>query len=171
MKCSNCGKNNANVSFNQNINGEVTNLHLCEECAHKLGIFNSFDDIFSPMILDLDFMLLEEIKCKNCGYTLSKYKSTGLFGCDNCYSTFKNEVDRILKTIQGSNRHIGRLNASKSKDSKDEVKAKKQVKENKKENKLEELKAKLQKEIKAEEFEKAAITRDEIKKLEKEGNK
>ena len=54
---------------------------------------------------------------------------------------------------------------------KDEVKAKKQVKENKKENKLEELKAKLQKEIKAEEFEKAAITRDEIKKLEKEGNK
>ena len=41
----------------------------------------------------------------------------------------------------------------------------------KKENKLEELKAKLQKEIKAEEFEKAAITRDEIKKLEKEGNK
>ena len=71
MKCSNCGKNNANVSFNQNINGEVTNLHLCEECAHKLGIFNSFDDIFSPMILDLDFMLPEEIKCKNCGYTLS----------------------------------------------------------------------------------------------------
>ena len=50
MKCSNCGKNNANVSFNQNINGEVTNLHLCEECAHKLGIFNSFDDIFSPTI-------------------------------------------------------------------------------------------------------------------------
>ena len=163
MKCSNCGKNNANVSFNQNINGEVTNLHLCEECAHKLGIFNSFDDIFSPMILDLDFMLPEEIKCKNCGYTLSKYKSTGLFGCDNCYSTFKNEVDRILKTIQGSNRHVGRLNAAKTKTTKEKVE--------KVDNKLDSLKARLQEEIKAEEFEKAAITRDEIKKLEKEGNK
>lgn len=169
MKCSNCGKNNANVSFNQNINGEVTNLHLCEECAHKLGIFNSFDDIFSPMIMDLDFMLPEEIKCKNCGYTLSKYKSTGLFGCDNCYNTFKNEVDRILKTIQGKNRHVGRLDAAKV-ENKKEDKEKTKVKA-KEENKLDILKARLQKEIKAEEFEKAAITRDEIKKLEKEGNK
>ena len=50
MKCSNCGKNNANVSFNQNINGEVTNLHLCEECAHKLGIFNSFEYLILLMI-------------------------------------------------------------------------------------------------------------------------
>ena len=166
MKCSNCGKNNANVSFQQNINGEVTSLHLCEECAHKLGIFNSFDDIFSPMTLDFDFMLPEEIKCKNCGYTLSKYKSTGLFGCDNCYSTFKNEVDRILKTIQGSNRHVGRLNAAKTKAN---TKGKEKVE--KVDNKLDSLKARLQKEIKAEEFEKAAITRDEIKKLEKEGNK
>ena len=123
------------------------------------------------MILDLDFMLPEEIKCKNCGYTLSKYKSTGLFGCDNCYSTFKNEVDRILKTIQGSNRHVGRLNASKIQDKTEDVKTKKQVKADKAENKLDELKERLQKEIKAEEFEKAAITRDEIKKLEKGGNK
>ena len=163
MKCSNCGKNNANVSFQQNINGEVTSLHLCEECAHKLGIFNSFDDIFSPMTLDFDFMLPEEINCKNCGYTLSKYKSTGLFGCDNCYSTFKNEVDRILKTIQGSNRHVGRLNAAKTKTTKEKVE--------KVDNKLDSLKARVQEEIKAEEFEKAAITRDEIKKVEKEGNK
>ena len=116
-------------------------------------------------------MLPEEIKCKNCGYTLSKYKSTGLFGCDNCYSTFKNEVDRILKTIQGSNRHVGRLNASKIQDKTEDVKTKKQVKADKAENKLDELKERLQKEIKAEEFEKAAITRDEIKKLEKGGNK
>jgi len=166
MKCSNCGKNNATINFNQNINGEITNLHLCEECAHKLGIFNSFDDIFSPMILDLDFVLPEEVKCPNCGYTLSKYKSTGLFGCDTCYDTFKNEIDRMLKTIQGKNRHVGRLNSSNvtAKDNYSKVKAKKG-------DKLEELKAKLQEEIKNEEFEKAAITRDEIKKLEKGGNK
>ena len=119
------------------------------------------------MVLDWGYVLPEEIKCKNCGYTLSKYKSTGLFGCDNCYSTFKNEVDRILKTIQGSNRHVGRLNASKIQDKTEDVKTKKQVKADKAENKLDELKERLQKEIKAEEFEKAAITRDEIKKLEK----
>ena len=86
--------------------------------------------------------------------------------------SYYNKWDPIKKQSRVAKRvHVGRLNASKSKDSKDEVKTKRQVKKNKKENKLEELKAKLQKEIKAEEFEKAAITRDEIKKLEKEGNK
>ena len=104
MKCSNCGKNTATITYKQNINGEVTNLNLCESCAHKLGIFNSFENIFSPMILDMDYILPEEIKCKNCGYTLSKYKTTGLFGCGNCYDTFKNEIDNILLKIQGKNR-------------------------------------------------------------------
>ena len=114
MKCSNCGKNTATITYKQNINGEVTNLNLCESCAHKLGIFNSFENIFSPMILDMDYILPEEIKCKNCGYTLSKYKTTGLFGCGNCYDTFKNEIDNILLKIQGKNRHVGKLNKSKT---------------------------------------------------------
>lgn len=154
MKCSNCGKNIATITYKQNINGEITNLNLCENCAHKLGIFNSFEDIFSPMVLDLDYILPEEIKCKNCGYTLSKYKSTGLFGCDNCYNTFKNEIDSMLLKIQGKNRHIGKLND------------KKEVKEK---SKLEELKENLKQAIKEEKFEEAAIIRDEIKKIEKGG--
>ena len=60
MKCSNCGSNNANVTYEQNINGEVTTLKLCEKCAQKLGIFNSFDNIFSPMVLDLDYINIEK---------------------------------------------------------------------------------------------------------------
>ncbi len=157
MKCSNCGKNTATITYKQNINGEVTNLNLCESCAHKLGIFNSFENIFSPMILDMDYILPEEIKCKNCGYTLSKYKTTGLFGCGNCYDTFKNEIDNILLKIQGKNRHVGKLNKSKTDFN---------VKE---ENRVSDLKEKLQKLIKEEKFEEAAIIRDEIKKLEKGG--
>ena len=109
------------------------------------------------MILDMDYILPEEIKCKNCGYTLSKYKTTGLFGCGNCYDTFKNEIDNILLKIQGKNRHVGKLNKSKTDFN---------VKE---ENKVSDLKEKLQKLIKEEKFEEAAIIRDEIKKLEKGG--
>lgn len=158
MKCSRCGKNNANISYEQNINGEITNLHLCENCAKDLGIFNSFDDIFSPMVLDLDYILPEEIKCKNCGYTLSKYKSTGLFGCAECYNTFKRDVDSILQRIQGKKRHVeGRLNPSREK----EVKTVKTVE---KVDKLSELTEKLQNLIKEEKFEEAALVRDEIKK-------
>ena len=163
MKCSNCGKNNANISYKQNINGEVTNLNLCESCAKKLGIFNSFDDIFTPMVLDWGYVLPEEIKCKNCGYTLSKYKSTGLFGCPSCYDTFKKEVDSILLKIQGKNRNI------ESKNDRAIVKNVKEKIKSKKKNELEELKDELQKLIKEEKFEDAAIVRDKIKAIESKG--
>ena len=66
MKCENCGKNEVTFVYQSNINGKVTEKHLCSECAEKLGYTqriaahsqrmmqnffgNSFfDDFFSPM--------------------------------------------------------------------------------------------------------------------------
>ncbi|MDR1590330.1 MAG: UvrB/UvrC motif-containing protein [Oscillospiraceae bacterium] len=37
MKCENCGKNEINFHFTSNVNGVVTERHLCSECASKLG--------------------------------------------------------------------------------------------------------------------------------------
>ncbi|MDR2615182.1 MAG: UvrB/UvrC motif-containing protein [Oscillospiraceae bacterium] len=37
MKCENCGKNEINFHFTSNVNGVVTERHLCSECAAKLG--------------------------------------------------------------------------------------------------------------------------------------
>lgn len=36
MKCTNCGKNNASYHYRYELNGEVTEAHLCHECAAKL---------------------------------------------------------------------------------------------------------------------------------------
>ncbi len=36
MKCTNCGKNNASYHYRMNVNGQVTEAHLCPECAAKL---------------------------------------------------------------------------------------------------------------------------------------
>ena len=36
MKCTNCGKNNAVSHYRYEINGKVTEAHLCEECARQL---------------------------------------------------------------------------------------------------------------------------------------
>ena len=155
MICSNCGKNNASITYKQNINGKKITLNLCDNCAHEIGIFNSFDEIFSPMILDFEYVLPEEIKCKKCGYTLSKYRSTGLFGCDECYKTFKKEIDEILLKIQGKNRQI------------------KEEKNIKKEsiNQVDKLKQELQELVNQEKFEEAAVIRDKIKDLEKKSKK
>lgn len=155
MICSNCGKNNASITYKQNINGKKITLNLCDNCAHEIGIFNSFDDIFSPMILDFEYVLPEEIKCKKCGYTLSKYRSTGLFGCDECYNTFKKEIDEILLKIQGKNRQI-----------KEKINIKKENI-----NQVDKLKQELQELVKQEKFEEAAVIRDKIKDLEKKSKK
>lgn len=37
MKCENCGKNEVTFVFQSNVNGQVTEKHLCSECAEKLG--------------------------------------------------------------------------------------------------------------------------------------
>ena len=37
MKCQNCGKNEINFHYSSNINGSVTEAHLCSECASKAG--------------------------------------------------------------------------------------------------------------------------------------
>ena len=112
------------------------------------------------MVLDLDYILPEEVKCKKCGYTLSRYKSTGLFGCDECYDTFKNEIDAILLRLQGKNRTL-KLKADKKVDKKPDKKV----------SKLDDLKEKLKKLVENEEFEEAAKIRDEIKKLENKSSK
>ena len=38
MFCNMCGKNKVSVHFQQVINGEMTDLHLCDSCAEKQGI-------------------------------------------------------------------------------------------------------------------------------------
>ena len=67
MKCEHCGKNEVTFMYRSSVNGNVTEQHLCGECAEKLGytrtmaahnrsmmqsFFNRnslFDDFFSPL--------------------------------------------------------------------------------------------------------------------------
>jgi Uncharacterized protein with conserved CXXC pairs len=64
MKCEHCGKNEATFYYKSNINGNVTEHHLCSDCARELGyadsmeksfgsfgqgLFGGFDDFFAPM--------------------------------------------------------------------------------------------------------------------------
>lgn len=37
MKCENCGKNEVAFVYQSNVNGNITEKHLCAECAEKLG--------------------------------------------------------------------------------------------------------------------------------------
>ena len=51
MKCQHCGKNEATFYFKSNINGEVRQVHLCQECAVELGYTEKIRGGFRPMNL------------------------------------------------------------------------------------------------------------------------
>lgn len=42
MKCDRCGRNEATFYYKSNINGKVTQVHLCSQCAEELGYTDSF---------------------------------------------------------------------------------------------------------------------------------
>ena len=193
MLCQNCGSNEANVKYTQIINGVKKQMNLCESCAKKLGIDNMtlnmpsidfsnflggmFDDDMSAFFPSL--IKPETLLCEKCGSSYEDFIDSGKFGCDECYNTFTNQIDALLKNIHGANRHVGRdkrmIGTSKIEKAdktnvegeKNEIK-KETSKEEKNQNKLKELQERLKQEIKEERYEDAAKTRDEIKKMEAE---
>ena len=42
MRCDRCGKNEATFYYKSNINGKVTQEHLCPQCGEELGYTDSF---------------------------------------------------------------------------------------------------------------------------------
>ncbi len=177
MLCENCKKREANVCYSENINGVKREMHLCEECSKELGIseqmnFNmglDFPSIFGGIFEDFP-MLLNEVKdvtCKTCGLSFDDIVSTGRLGCPDCYETFESRLDPILKRLQGSNRHNGRLGEIPEKKIDIKKTEKKKETETTKESKIEKLEKDLKDAIKEEKYEEAAKIRDEIKKLSK----
>lgn len=180
MLCQNCGENEANVRYTKIVNGVKKEMALCEKCSKELGI-NSLDFSMpinlSSFLGDFlketanetmsSFAKTKEMDCKECGMSFDDFVKLGKFGCSNCYSTFENRIDSILKNIQGANTHIGRkgklinCELEKAKEKVEEKQIKKEI------SKIEDLKQQLKKAIKDERYEDAAKIRDEIKEIEK----
>lgn len=98
----------------QIVQGEVSELYLCEECAKKRGLMDpaslSFNEKFFPEnfkqqienllkkveqdVNNIRYQqeLQEEdtpaISCPICDFSLAGYRKTGRLGCPDCYTVF-----------------------------------------------------------------------------------
>ncbi len=163
MYCERCHKQPATVHMQQFVNGQKAEIHLCTDCASQLDMHFSFDNFFQGF-LDSFFNTqlksvadeasqIRMVKCDTCGLTYEGFKNTGRLGCADCYHTFRNELNSILKNVQGSNQHQGKF-------------PKKAGAELLNKRHIQNLKVQLTKAIEAEEYETAAKLRDEIRELE-----
>lgn len=166
MQCDICHKNEATVHLTEIIDNQITELHLCEECARQKGSqmeqhFGLADLLAGLADLGQQFEApgKTEVKCSNCGLTYQDFRRIGRLGCSVCYETFRDSLGVLLKRIHGSTQHLGRAPT-------------KVVTAVRKKTEIDTLRVKLARAIEMEEFEEAAKLRDTIRAQEaKKGKK
>jgi len=174
MLCDICGKNPATVHLTEIIDNNMTELHLCEECAQKKGVqmeshFGLADLLAGLADLGGQFPTTEKgvkIKCSKCGLTYEDFKKIGRLGCGECYAAFKESLLPLLKRIHGSTQHNGKSPVKRRRLVKTAGTGGGKAQAGRIKNELQELKEKLQQAIQQEAFEEAAKLRDKIKELE-----
>jgi len=163
MLCEKCKKNTATIFYQQIINGEKREYHICEECAANMQNGVSFDTIFKGFLDSFismgttGYTKHNAFFCPTCKLSFEDFRQTGKVGCADCYNAFKEQLIPVLKNIQGSVRHSGKL-------------PKKAGAELSTKRELENLKSRLKKAVEKEEYEEAAKLRDKIRNLEGGGN-
>lgn len=157
MLCCFCKQKEATVHLTQIAGDKVQKVDLCEECAKNKGVNDPAGFSLADLLLGLGASQEIEqasggvtIKCARCGFTQSDFKKAGRLGCPECYHTFGDVLEGLLKSMHKGLRHAGKvpLALQQTRDLSDRLKN---------------LQKKLAKAVEDENFEQAALLRDEIK--------
>ncbi len=153
------------------VNNQRVEYNLCEQCAQGQGELGSFfsNPVFSINSL-LSALLNDEERrsralhaqpstcCETCGLTYGEFARIGRLGCSDCYETFSERLDSILRRMQGSVTHVGKV----PKRAGAHLALRRQISE---------LRRELEAAIEREAYEEAAELRDRIRQLEATASK
>lgn len=163
MICNKCNKNEATFFLEQNINGNITKIALCPECAQEYNdknfkaysTFNLLGGLFQPAAFTK--LRNDEIKkCTLCASTFADISKSGKVGCAECYKVFRDELTPTVKRLHGNVKHVGRNPGGCRKA---------ETNSNSKTDDITDLKNQLNEAIAREDYERAAILRDKIRGL------
>ena len=118
MKCTGCGEREGVVSLTQIEDGEVRTGSLCARCAAEKGLDTGIGLVDTPLgefiaalgdSVDHDAPLAAalEARCPGCGATLKDFRETGRVGCAECYTEFDPPLRELLRRLHGSTHHTG----------------------------------------------------------------
>ena len=172
MQCDICGKKKATVHLTEIVDQQMSEMHLCEECARQKSVQMEQQFGLADLLAGLADMgsngtpakdaaasaKTAALTCAKCALSYDDFRKFGRLGCGHCYISFKEQLDALLKKIHGSNHHLGKMI----------VKGKKISPSTRiKKDDLSTLRQDLQEAIHSEDFEKAATIRDKIREMEK----
>jgi len=173
MQCDICGKKKATVHLTEIVDEQMSEMHLCEECARQKSVAMEQQFGLADLLAGLADMgktptskeaiaaKTAALTCSKCGLSYDDFRKFGRLGCGHCYISFREQLDALLKKIHGSNHHLGKVVAKTN--SKKALPAEAKPKK----DDLETLREELHDAIQSEDFEKAAQIRDKIRGFEK----
>lgn len=165
----------------QIVNGQMSELALCEECAKARGLFDPQSLTFAEKFFPEEFKkqvdkIVRELAggdaeklpaaaeaacdvitaCPVCRFTLEDYRRTNRLGCPDCYTFLANELSSEQET-QEADANAPDAAEPAQQDSMQEPAPRARKKS------VKALEAELQRAVEREDYERAAELRDEIK--------
>lgn len=162
MMCQLCNKAQATVHLTEvSGNKEMQVFHICDDCsrAHGIGykLAVKIEEVLatakgSPLGRVKD---VPDVKCPACGLTYAEFRQKVRAGCEKDYEVFRDGIVPLLQKVHGATKHLGKVPP----DTSDVLQ---------RERRIRDLEREMEALVKAEQYEKAAQIRDEIKKLSEE---
>src|SRR5690242_4449976 len=115
MLCDICKKNVATVHLTQMVEGKTKKVDLCESCSKEKGVDDPTGFSLADLLLGLGAAQemaqasTSDLRCPSCGFTQADFKKAGRLGCADCYSTFAEGLESLLKTMHKGTKHIGKV--------------------------------------------------------------
>ena len=158
MRCEKCKKNAATVVMQQSSNGMKTDLYLCDDCSGDIEISLLIENIFNNFLSKVHTHS-QDVKrtaaqptCSNCGITFEEIRQDGILGCAICYQSFYSILEPLLINTHAAITHEAKL-------------PKRAGVHLKRERDISRLRTYMQQAIDEEHFDRAAVLRDHIRRL------
>lgn len=178
VKCDQCD-NEATVHEVTRQNGVKFEKHLCEACAAQQGI--------SPQPMPIQQMMTKvtvtkgvgvtiqmgvavpKQVCPACRLTFQEFKQGGVVGCPECYRAFEEQLGPMIERAhEGGSKHTGKVPRRACKAEKGTTAAGLSLLQERAERLLR-IKKQLDDAVAHEQYERAAVLRDELRKLDVRG--
>jgi protein arginine kinase activator len=162
MKCDKCNKP-ATIHLTEIQAGKKLEKHLCEQCAAQAGGMpikqhTPINELLTNFVLAHSGKAAEPAAaCPHCNITWAEFRQSGLFGCEHDYAFFEKDLSPLLQRAhENATHHLGKVPTRRGGTG---VPAKRQMD-------LTRLRKDLSRAIEAEDYERAAKLRDQIRQAE-----
>ncbi|MEM1186362.1 MAG: UvrB/UvrC motif-containing protein [Planctomycetota bacterium] len=179
MLCQRCREREATIHEVTIRAGVPTSYHICEVCAAELGMTGNTSESIAELLPEQTVTTPEPVKreaatakraqsCGSCGLTFAEFKRSGLLGCEMCYEVFERQLAPLIERAhEGGGHHVGKVPRRALDDSRHAAQPERLAAllggQKERAERLTELRKQLERAVAAEQYERAAALRDEIR--------